>query len=128
MRVVQFSPKQKKSRLRAALLSFSSFFPLLVFFFCTNNGTGLKPKFFLTSFVVSWLGGSAHIPFFPFFFSFLSFFPFQISSYFLAPFLNSFSLSLSLSLFLSLARAHSSISEERKEEPRSVPVSERDPS
>tara|TARA_A100001037_G_scaffold286289_1_gene294553 strand:- start:4114 stop:4497 length:384 start_codon:yes stop_codon:yes gene_type:complete len=127
MRVVQFSPKHKKSRLRP-----SSFFLLLLspfgFFL---YGTGLKPKFFLTSGVVSWLlarGVSAHIPFFPFFFSFLSFFPFQISSYFLAPFLNSFSLSLSLTLSLSRARAHSSISEERKEEPRSVPVSERDPS
>ena len=56
-------PKQKKVSF-LALLSFSSFFPFLVFFFVRKRESTLN--FFLTSFVVSWQKVSAHIPFFPF--------------------------------------------------------------
>ena len=87
MRVVQFSPKQKKSS-----ISSFSFFPLFVFF----KMEVLKPKFFH---LLSQSRECSH-SFFPvFFFSFLF-------SFLLAPFLNSFSSAfLSLSLSLSRARA-----------------------
>ena len=108
MRVVQFSPKQKKK----SSSSGSSFFLLLLspfgFFFCTNNGTGLKPKFFSPPLLFLGKGSECSHSFFPFFLFLPFFFPPSLS-YSLAPFY----------LFLSArARTHQSPRNEKKSRAR----------